>query len=357
MRTSQALRELPARLFHKVRFQKSRLVRWVETTYLDLMRADQFVTERRRPRIVRTRGPASATDSRSDTAIVMQGPVRWFNELSRQAGTEFTFETLRQYRTNYPNAPIILSTWDDECTAEVRNWCRRWSIELVAQKSPPNCGISNMNLQMASSAMGVRHAESLGASFTLKTRTDQRIGNDRLLEFLHSALRVFPALEGTFLQEQRIVALSFNTFLYRLSGVSDMFTFGTTHDVATYWNGRHDTRPPTWKSVAGTPREFAAQRVCEVAFCSAFLESTGWNLQWTLADYWDALRRRFIVLDATSVDFLWPKYSRVEERWSMHRGYYHEEVSFASWLSLQLDEHVEANESLLDLPVKQFMPE
>lgn len=368
MRTSRAVCELAARLLNGVKW-RSRQFRdrlaywveaiflWVEATYLKLTRRTQFVTERRRPRIVRTRGPASTADLRSDTAIVVQGPVRWFDELSRQVSTEFTLETLRQYRLNFPNAPIILSTWDDDCSADVHSWCRQWGIDLLAQKPPQNSGISNTNLQMASSALGVLHAKSLGASFTLKTRTDQRIGNNRFLDLLHAALRVFPPVEGTVLQDQRIVALSFNTFLYRLYGVTDMFTFGTTRDVATYWSGRHDPRPPTWAASARTPREYATMRVCEVDFCANFLESTGWDLQWSLTDYWDALRKRFIVLDASSVDFLWPKYSRLEERWSMYRGYYYEEVSFASWLSILVDQHVEANESLLDLPVKRFMPQ
>ncbi len=328
----------------------------LEQVYFDITRKNEFVTERRRPRNVPTRGPGASADLRSDTAVVVQGPIIWHNQLSRRASDEFTLETLRQYRITYPNAPIILSTWERQCSLAVHTWCRKWEINLVAQPEPPNRGLSNMNLQMMSSAEGVLCAESLGAAFTLKTRTDQRIGSGRLLQLLHSALEVFPPIEGTPHQQKRLIALSFNTFLYRLYGVSDMFMFGATSDVATYWNGRIDPRPPKWERPAHTAREYAALRICEVEYCAAFLESTGWDLRWSLSDYWDALRRRFIVLDATSVDFLWPKYSRLEERWSMHQGFYHEEVSFASWLSMVSGVGMKADETLLDLPFSQFMP-
>jgi WavE lipopolysaccharide synthesis len=301
----------------------------------------EFRTIRVRPRRDLARHDRWRPDGRSDTAIVMQGPI--------VRSYDFTFETVRRYRTNFPNAPIIVSTWNSDLGA-VAERIRALGAIVVSQDLPLTPGVQNSNLQMMSAFRGVSEAASLGATHVVKTRTDQRIYSERLLGLLHSILVTYPLDGNQGTQEQRVVGLSLNTFAYRMYGLSDMFTFGAVKDISRYWDGSLDerNRPPI--AEARNHREFAQAVVCEVRYCSSFLARTGWEVKWTLEDSWRALANRFLVLDASSVDLYWPKYSDREERWRAYDGNPRfQEVDFALW-SMMRHGCVVPDEGILDDP-------
>ncbi len=52
-----------------------------------------------------------------DTAIVIQGPIEYTNN--------YTAETFKLYRSIYPNAPIVVSTWKNEATNSFRHVCKK----------------------------------------------------------------------------------------------------------------------------------------------------------------------------------------------------------------------------------------
>lgn len=302
-------------------------------------RRDEFRTVRVRPLRDPSRHDRWVPDSRSDTAIVLQGPI--------VRSDDFTVETVRRYRTNFPNAPIIVSTWNSELGAEVE-MIRALGALVVTHDLPSKRGVQNSNLQMLSAFRGVSEAATLGATHVVKSRTDQRIYSERLLGLLHSTLVTYPLVSHRGTQEQRVVGLSLNTFAYRMYGLSDMFTFGSVKDLSRYWDGYLDERDMPEVVEARTHREFAQAGVCEVRYCSQFLEKTGWSLKWTLEDSWRALANRFLVLDASSVDLYWPKYSDREERWRAYDGDPRfQEVDFALW-NLMYQGSVVPDEDILD---------
>ena len=303
-------------------------------------RRGNFITKRVRPRRDVPRHPKWTADLREDTAIVMQGPLRHEHD--------FTYETVLRYRTNFPNAPIIVSTWDSEA-GRATAALEAAGAHVVTHQPPKTRGVKNSNLQMLSAANGVAVAADLGASFVLKTRTDQRLYSERLLGLLHATLEAFPLEAERGSQFRRLVGLSLNTFAYRMYGMSDMFTFGAIEDVSRYWDGTLDAREFGESVEATTHREFAELQVCEVRYCSDFLKRTGWSLEWTLEDSWKAFACRFAVLDAAAVDLYWPKYSNKEERWRSYEGDPRFlEVDFAMWMMMRSSSDV-PNEEILDL--------
>lgn len=303
-------------------------------------KSTNFVTTRIRPKLDSSRHLTWVPDLRSDTAIVLQGPI--------QRADNFTVESVRRYRTNFPNAPIIVSTWDEE-QGEHTKLIEELDATVVSQPKPLLPGLHNANLQMASAALGVQEAAQLGVTHVIKSRTDQRVYSERLLAISHAALVSFPLGPHGGTQCQRVVALSQNTFAFRMYGVSDMFTFGTIEDITRYWDGSFDYRPLKEPINTTSHRDFAKLRVCEVRYCSEFLTRTGWLLRWTLEDSWMALADRFVVLDASALDLFWPKYSKIEERWRSYDGDPRfQEVDFAWWL-LMFQGMTQGNESTLDL--------
>jgi hypothetical protein len=208
---------------------------------------------------------------------------------------------------------------------------------VVMSHKPAYAGQQNANLQIVSTSAGVRAAKEAGASHILKTRTDQRLGAPNLLDLLDGMQRAF-ALRDAPGQQARLMALSLNTFRYRMYGVSDMFLYGGTEDMLAYWtppldDRRFDPNEVHFRNL----REFSQWRICEVYLCTEFLKRSGWELRWTLEDYWRLLAERFCIVDANSLDLFWPKYSTRELRWTNYTAQSHNftELGFRDWMLLQ----------------------
>jgi len=230
---------------------------------------------------------------------------------------DFTAYTIRQYRRIFPKATIILSTWKGESgLSRFDDLCE--VVLSDASRVPQGYG----NLQMHSSHEGVRKAERIGAKYVLKTRSDQRFGNNFLLQSLLSFHSYFP-LANTSNQVGRLITFSLDTFLYRVYGVSDMMTFGRIEDVRNFWSGDYLD-----------PVNNRAQPYPEVQYCVNFLHRIGESIEWTTEHYLKVLRERFLVLDASALGLSWPKYQSLENRWSGDRGLAHlEQISFDKWLA------------------------
>lgn len=261
-------------------------------------------------------------------AIVVQGGV--------VADLDFTLQTLELYRRLHPEVPVLLSTWADTDAAALAR-AHQLGVQVVTSDKPAFAGQQNINLQIVSSAAGVRAAQAAGASHILKSRTDQRLCAPDVLAFLEGLVEDHP-LAPVPGQRQRLVAVSLNTFRYRMYGVSDMFMYGQAEDMVAYWTPPLDERvfDPNQQHF-GNLRQFSQWRICEVYLCTEFMQRAGWDAQWTLQDYWRLLAERFCVVDAGSLDLLWPKYSTRELRWTNYQERSHSftELGFRDWTILR----------------------
>ena len=95
----------------------------------------------------------------NEFAIILQGPID--NE------ENFTLETIRIYKKIFPNARIILSTWENENINQIR-LIQKENIDLIQNKIPRNSGTGNINLQLKSTSAGIELAKSEGIKYTLK---------------------------------------------------------------------------------------------------------------------------------------------------------------------------------------------
>ncbi|MBR3050746.1 MAG: hypothetical protein IKG61_04770 [Selenomonadaceae bacterium] len=137
------------------------------------------------------------THTLDDTAIVIQGPIAYNND--------YTVETFKLYRSIYPNAPIVVSTWKGEATSSFRRVCRENLIVLLENEMPEDRGFGNVNLQLESSLQGVKFIrQNTSAKFVLKTRTDQRINYFDFLVYFKNLRKTFPP-KGDRLRERIIL--------------------------------------------------------------------------------------------------------------------------------------------------------
>ena len=280
-------------------------------------------------------------------AIVIQGP-NIFDD-------DFTIETIKLYRHNFPDAILILSTWS--VSVDMIEALNKHDVHVVQNQRPANPGISNINLQIITSGAGVVAARELGAQFVLKTRTDQRIYHPSLETYLFNILKYYPLLPDFPGQMKRLVGISLGTFKYRLYGVSDMFLYGHIDDMVRYWDIPLDARidSPEERNNAGdnTWRTFSTWRVCEVYLCTEFLKSIGRDINFTLADSFQVFRDHFVVIDQAAIKLYWHKYTLNADRYAGF-GFFDPELSFNDWLVLyQSIDNMIIDETILDQPVSK----
>lgn len=254
------------------------------------------------------RGKETAEDGLC--AIVIQGPIR--------REDNFTLETVKLYRQHYPSATVILSTWEDEDVSSFETLkSERFEIILNSKPYPP--GQNNINMQIASTKTGIDKAFSLGLKYILKTRTDTRMYGIDCLKFLINLLNRFPVV-GSAIQRQRIIYHTKGSRKFNPYRFSDIFQFGAISDMKIFWKNYSLEKPAT---------------ICpEIYLVSRFLENTEWEVKNTLENSFEALGKRFIVVDNESVDLYWCKY---ENAWREHPliNYFDPslEITFKSWFN------------------------
>lgn len=166
--------------------------------------------------------------SAKDVAIVMQGPVDYERD--------FTLETLMRYRRIYPDAMIILSTWNGEMTDEFKNLINAIDIVIVENEIPINRGPSNIACQLDSSLFGIERAkENKDIKYVLKTRTDQVFYLPDFLLYFKNNLRTFPVSSHN--MKSRLLFLgapaSMCNYPFR---ITDFMAFGEISDVENLYN-------------------------------------------------------------------------------------------------------------------------
>lgn len=259
--------------------------------------------------------------------IVMQGPLKLENH--------FTLETLKIYQKNFPKCPIVLSTWKTENIEEIEK-IKELNIPVLQNDPPTEKGLDNINFQILSTQKGLQYAKENGAEWVIKTRTDQRLYETNIPEFLFNLQKAFPVYDKS-KQKSRLTTLSMNTFKYRLYDISDMFLFGHIDDVIKFWSCDFEKR--TVFSEKKNMLEYCKARPSEIYFTSEYLEKIGHSCKWNLYDSWLTYSRYFCVVDSVSVGLYWPKYSNLVNRWRNFFGCNPEleELTFKEWLNMYAD--------------------
>lgn len=253
----------------------------------------------------------SAISSKYDTselAIVFQGPL--------ECKEHFTLETVKLYQKIFPNAHMIISTWEDAPQGELK-LLEDQGCALVLNKIFSKSGLSNVNYQICTSLNGIKKAQSLGAKYVIKNRADLRICKNHAFDFMRNLMELFPLKknEGEVNPTGRILCLSGHAFVPNF--LNDLFYFGHIEDLVSYFQVQYDERPEKkadvyLKSLYGDNFDFNGRDIAKalppevyltVNYLRQFMECPK-----TVEDYWKAVRSYFIMLDFEELDMVWPKY-------------------------------------------------
>ncbi|WP_052570841.1 WavE lipopolysaccharide synthesis family protein [Endomicrobium proavitum] len=306
---------------------------------------DSFITIDKKPRThEKYRADGDFFIKKRSLAIVMQGSILHEND--------FTLETVKIYKETFAECPIIVSTWQTEPQEAI--WALENAGAIVLKNAPPEVKcFDNTNYQIKSTQAGLKKAKDIGVKYVIKTRTDQRMYETNLPEYFMDLQETFPLDTDIKTQQKRLIAISLNTFKYRLYDISDMFLFGTIDDVLNFWSCDYERRTvfPPFETIL----DYCKSCPCEIGFTISYLERIGYNPTFTLKDSWESYAKYFCVIDASSVGLYWPKYTNETYRWRNFFGNNRllEELTFKEWLSLYNHTKKYIPEHILKMPYNQ----
>jgi hypothetical protein len=160
----------------------------------------------------------------SNWAIVIQGPV------IENSQSEYLGSTLAILRNFYPSAKIVLSSYD-YCEKPIRQIPEHLYDSLILSSDFELK--SNFERQVYSTYVGGKEAMRFKPDFILKLRTDQRLTSVSSLDYIEIMLNRFPTQNND--SGFRIFGSSYNTWKYRVLGISDMLIAANSKDFLEYW--------------------------------------------------------------------------------------------------------------------------
>jgi hypothetical protein len=201
----------------------------------------------------------------------------------------FATQSLYLYRKNFPNAEIVISTWEGESMD--RDVCEILKVRTIFSTKPTTVGPLNVNLQILSTRRGLEEFSSR-IEYVFKTRTDNRFYNARASNYLTGLLESF-AIDSEKKQLSRLVFISegsLNIDYY----LSDRLQFGKLSDMFSFWFNAElifDNR----------------KIIPEIHLLKSYIDLLEIKENRKI-DYKDFLRDYAIIIDSESIDYIWFKY-------------------------------------------------
>lgn len=253
--------------------------------------------------------------SYSDFAIVIQGPIKEKNN--------FTLETVRLYKKNYPECIVILSTWKNSIpTSVIDDFIKSGAVVLLNEK-PIVSGSHNVNFQIVSALSGVLEAEKRECRFVLKTRTDQRMYSPNALDILKNYLIMYP-VDNSLQAKGRIIEPGITVCKYRIWSMCDMFQFGYTDDMKRMWSVKLDARNRTQQEFSSKRylvKDIVHENVAEIYLHRAYAQTLGMDASANSIAYYNFIKSSMVVFDKEQIDLYWPKYTSEEYGWAKNPMY------------------------------------
>ncbi len=291
----------------------------------------------------------------AQVGIILQGQVEYKND--------FTLETLKLYRRQYPDIKIVLSTWENEVTDSFREESSRLNIKIIESALPENQGFWHVNCQIMNSHIGTVFFESdEDVHYLLKTRTDQRIYKPNFIDYLLNTYQIYSK------NEKRILLLD-SSYLYIPFYLCDYLAFGDKQEIIHLYSIPHENGEcDKFKANIQVNREFITEErqsekldfssfnslkradvynhlenlfVPEVYIAFSFYKKFVFpGTLYTDTDifekYWSFIKSKTIIIDERDLLMYWPKY-KYRGHNDVNCYFYGHGLNHARWLDLYMN--------------------
>lgn len=286
------------------------------------------------------------TTESGEFAIIIQGLIDTYNDL--------TLETVRLYKMMYPTAHIIISTWDYTDLMLLARF-KAEGCHVVTSPNIDKCGLGNVNYQITTTKAGLLKAKELGATYSLKIRSDLRLYRDGFYEYLKGLLKCFPVKrQNCYNLSGRIITQSGGEGqMFLPNWLQDYWYFGYTDDLINFFDiqfsdsGVHSV--VNYLKELGhkvTGDDLVTVRPPEIFLCESFYKKHN-DTPVSVKQFWQDIKDIYIIVDAESVQSHWIKYHLRDlsqfyvEYDGMHSfsdPYRH--ISFADWLNIYTTSYI-----------------
>ena len=173
-------------------------------------------------------------------AIILQGPVR--------SEENFTVETVKYYKRCYPGVTVIVSTWTGSDTA-AKAEAEKLGAVWIESEPPEARGAGNVNMQLDSSLAGMKKAKALGCRYAMKTRTDQRIYANDVLQYFRDLQEMFPSGDLEIMPHRLVYISRDASYRYIPFSLGDLVVFGETDEMVKLYSIKRDERSNDFRVV------------------------------------------------------------------------------------------------------------
>jgi hypothetical protein len=165
----------------------------------------------------------------SEWGIVIHGKIRDENHF------KYLNETIEILTRNLIKPNIFISVYDDKFYERIiETHGTKIQIESCLDAGElPDPYPKSLLQQTRSFYDGAKRAQKKGLKNVVKLRVDQRIRNQNAINYFSFMLKNYGLSQGE--RTNRVFSTSFNTFLNRPLGMSDMLMFSTVENMLEYW--------------------------------------------------------------------------------------------------------------------------
>lgn len=279
----------------------------------------------------------SMENSDQNFVLVLQGPI--INSID----LNYLLDTLTIYRKNFPRVKIIISSYFScQIYLDLVN-VDLYDEMILSDDKELN---SNFEKQVFSSYNGILAGRKYNRKYVVKSRVDQRFTNPFSFSYFRMLLEKFPSNGPDY--KPRIIGSSYNSWLYRPLGISDMLIVGTFEDLIKYW--RFDSLVSEYK-LNSCIENFDSTWLCEMnihfeTFLAArYLAESGFVFTKDAMDDNNRMWKDFmLIVNAQEIGHEWRKRNRLFVGNSLVKFDYHaradslKEINFIDWISIYSEE-------------------
>ena len=291
----------------------------------------------------------------NDVAIILQGPIRYEND--------FTYNTIKFYRSWYPNILIVISTWKGTVKENFKNKCSKFNILILENNLPVGVDNFHINHQLKSTKLAIKKIKNYkNIKYILKARTDQRFYRSDFLIYLKNILKLYP-LNSNLLKNRIVFLGSEGTYKRIAFHISDFFSFGKMEDIEklygisyecgeTNYLYKHKKRWEIIKRIIEKEeydlnfevknkymlinKFIPPERYIILKFYNKYINKSSDVYSYNLDDYWGFLKKYTIIVDDVMLMFYWDKYEwykyKIKNKYTRYGG-----LDSISWLNLVLN--------------------
>lgn len=255
-------------------------------------RTPGFLTYIERPKHTEQIGTWSdfSPDGGQGTAIIVSGPMAYDHH--------FTRDTIRLYRKHYPEALIILSTWDDEDANYLEDMRDEKTLIQQSKRTDEPRYVPGRNMVYSA----LQTASEQGVTHVLRTGTHHRLYAPNLINFFKGIQKIFPLADGH-LQKKRIITSNYFAFKYVPYCVSASVMFGHIHDMFAYWAAPDGGHPKQLERDWSSPLKVFSEMDPECYYARNYLDRIGVKFSpQSLQDSWCIMAEQFGIVDCQAMD-------------------------------------------------------